>query len=698
VATASAPSRPLTATPAVPWGAAGGHRNSWPTPLQEDLLRATLRTDAEALSAWRRIRPLLNVAEMDGATQTLLPHLRLNLQSLGVEDPLLELFKGVHRHTWARNQLMLAEVMPVVAALENAGIPTLLLKGAALVADERHNAGIRQMTDIDVLVPTSELAAACAVLVDHGMRPAGGEPLWYITDFAPAFKHACNFRSPAGGQLDLHWHVLKSSRHPLADADFWAGAQPTTLRGVRTRVLCPADEMLIVILHGLRWSPSPSYRWVLDATLSARELSGPGEFDRLAHQARRHRVAVSARAGLRYLQRVAGIEVPAAALRRLGGAAPLQRLELRAQSTQPRRRGALGDAASVHLDYVRRRVAPGAAVSLRAHVRLAGQRLGVRSLRQLPMLRPGGLPGPGCAISENAAPIGTGACEPPPCAWGVPVDFGDPETGRAHCLYGLWLPEGWGCWIAGREARLAFTLPEAPQASLLLTLAAGCADAARSQRLRVVLDGEMVGTIAFDAGRPRTDAEGVVLPAPLVRGRRRIEIVLRAPDAATPASLGINDDQRSLGAFVRELTLRPPIRCSPGRRLTLGLGTADEQMLGGGWAVPAPEGRWTLGTVARVLVQATDAPTALEWDAHPVPAPGAPPLRVEVSANGIALGTVVYDGSPRIVRLSLQGVAAAADGELLLSWRIRNPRSPRRLGIGEDDRALGLFVRSVALV
>ena len=689
---------PEAAAPAAaPWGDIPGHRDIWPTPLQEDLLRAALLADERALAAWHRLRPMLKVEALDSGVQALVPHLRRNLRALGIDDPLLELFKGVHRHTWARNQLMFAQVMPVVAALGTAGVATLMLKGAALVADHRQDAGMRQMSDIDVLVPTPAAAAACHVLVDNGMRPVEDVPLWYVIEYAPSFKHSCNFTDDAGGQLDLHWHALKGSCHSAADEAFWAAAEPVQLRGVCTRALCAADEMLLVILHGLRWSPTPSYRWVLDASLLARGLSGPVDYDRLALQARRHRVAPAVRAALLYLRRIAGVDVPGRALRTLRVVAPLQRLELRAQAQQPRGRSAVGQAAASHNQYVRRSLAPGVRATPATHVRLAGQRMGLDRFGHLPDLRGGGRPGPGRPVAENAAPIGTGVSTPPPLAWGVPLDFSDPGTARDHCLYGLWLPGRLGCWTAGGEARLALTLPEVQHSSLLLELVADTmVEVSARQRLEVLLDNQRVAEVVFDADRPAVDAEHIVLPARLVQGRSRLEIVLRTPDAATPARLGINDDGRSLGVLLRSLSIRPPFRCSPGQRHALGAGTEDEQMLAGGWADADRGGRWTRGSVARMLVQAPTAASVLEWTAQPLTAPGVPPLRVEVSANGAALGTVAYDGAPRCVQLPL-GPAGMA-GELLLTWRICDPRSPSQLGLSEDRRPLGLFFGSVALL
>ncbi len=86
----------------------------------------------------------------------------------------------------------------------------------------------------------------------------------------------------------------------------------------------------------------------------------------------------------------------------------------------------------------------------------------------------------------------------------------------------------------------------------------------------------------------------------------------------------------------------------------------------------------------------------LEWVAEPFVPPGAEPMRVEVDANGRRLGTVEYgDSSIHTSRLSL---GAARSGEdLVLSWRIRSPRSPSRLGLSDDPRPLGLFFRSVTL-
>ncbi len=692
---------PLHAAPqdGPPWGAVPGHRDVWPTPLQADLLRATLLADERGLAAWARIRPTLRIAEMDSAVQVLLPALHRNLRALGSEDSMLELFKGVHRYTWARNQLLLAHVVPIIAALERAGFPTLVLKGAALLADGRQNAGMRPMTDIDVLVPTTAAADAAQLLVARGMTPWLNVPLWYVTDYwMPDLMHSCNFTDADGGQLDLHWHAMWCSGQDRADEDLWAAAETVKLRGVATRTLCPADELLLVIVHGLRWaSPAPSYRWVLDATLIARGICGEVDYERLIAQSRRHRVTTVVRAGLEYLRRLADVHVPERSLRSMRGPALLQRLEGRAHYKPPTERSGLEQAALYHGRFVRRSVRAGARVTPATHLRLAARRLGLRSLADLRYLRPGGRPGPSRPDADTAAAIGTGSCAPPQLAWGQTLEFRDPDTARQHCLYGLWLPEPSGCWIAGRETRLAFELAQPADSSLLLAISAGghLAAARRRAVLEVVLDDEPLAKIEFDADRQRVDGEGVVLPRRLVAGRSRLELTLRARDPVAPARLGTVEDTRSIGAYLDRLVLREPRRCSLGERLDFGAGTTDLEMLAGGWAGPDAGGRWTSGPVARVLVRLTGVPSVLEWDAEPIAAPAALPLQVEVECNGARLGSVEYRGGPQRRRLPLP--TAEPDGEVAVTWHIRNPRSPSDCGLSDDRRPLGLFFREAVL-
>lgn len=690
-----------------PWGTEPGHQTSWPSAMQEQLLRATLIEDERALEAWRRVRPAMDIARLDGATQALLPLLRRNLLALGVEDELLELFKGVHRYSWARNQMLLAPMMPVVQALERAGMGTLLLKGAAFVADRRLDAGMRPMNDVDVLVPAQRLAQAVELLLEAGLMPVGGVAPSYVANYAPRFVPSHGFRDALDRQLDLHWHVLHASRQPDADEDFWAASTPVELLGVRTRALCPADELLLVILHGLRWNAIPTYRWVLDAALLSGGTIGAVDYDRLVVQARKRRVGLALCAGLLYLRRVVEAPVPQDCIDALGRrrAAPLQRLELRAQVTAPTRRSRLQWQVLYHQQHARCEIPLAARSSLGAHLGVARRRLGVERIGDVRHLLRGARPGPGRPDSEMAAAIGGAGERPPqPLAIGETLELGaDGSTGEPT-VYGTWRPEPEGRWIAGREARLQLPLADAPSGTLVLELTADgyLPDRRPRQRVEVVVNGNRVARLQIAVGAALED-EPIVLPRAAIVGVASLDLVVRAPDAISQAALGLADDDRAIGVFLRRLRLRAPHRCADGSSLTLGEGSGDRDALLNGWGAPEPEGRWTLGSRAELIVRRSGScqgPLVLEFDAIPFLGRGRR-FEVDVTVNGRPVATVPFGGGPLapvLTRVTLAAGTAEPDGVLLLAFSIRNPCSPRAAGLGPDDRELGLFVRRVALL
>ncbi|HTA96326.1 MAG TPA: nucleotidyltransferase family protein [Solirubrobacteraceae bacterium] len=697
-----------TAAAAV-WGATPEQRDVWPARTQELLLRAALIADERALAAWTELQPQMSVAALDGATQALLPILRKNLVALGVQDELLDLFKGVHRFSWARNQMLLAGMIPVVAELERAGIPTLLLKGAAFVADKRLDAGMRPMNDVDVLVPSDRTREAIECLRDLGLEPVGDVPAWYVADYAPRFVPSHGFRDEQDRQLDLHWNVLHASRQPDADDDFWAAAVPIELLGLRTRALCPADELLLVILHGLRWNAIPTYRWVLDAALLAQGVFGPIDYDRLVEQARKRRVTVALRAGLSYLHEIVDVPLPSGVLEALKSAraSPLERLELHIQTTQPRLRSRVQWEVLYHQQYLRHHLGLAEKPSLRRHLRLARRRLGVERFRQFSELGSGGCPGPSRPSSEMAAAVGKGAehaSSALPIAFGGPIDMDLTGLGRDYVAYGIWCPEAGGSWIAGREAKLVMPLERDARSSLLLEISAqGFLGAAHpKQRLEVLVNDCPVGALEVDVNRTLR-RESLVIPYELVAGRQRLELTLRAPDAVSPARLGVADDDRRLGVFLRRLVVHEPRTSQIGSATMLGEGSGDECTLAGGWSDPEASGRWTYGELAQLMLrlEPSQTPLELEFDAVPLLSGTRPTLRADVTVNGEAVGSVEYDEQspcPSTTCLALPAAVARSSGELLVAWRVHDPRSPQTLGLSRDTRPLGLFLERIALV
>jgi hypothetical protein len=275
----------------------------WPDPSEELLLKASLLGGAEAPAAWRQWLAGERLESAHVSERRLLPAVYRNMVRLGTEDTELGRLRGIHRQDWYRNQLLFDAAGQLVAALEAADIPTLVLKGAALVTLHYRDAGSRAMGDVDVLVPPELAARAIELAVDEGWHADPPAPPDVLTIF-----HAWTFSDGGAGVVDLHWRAFPHSR--ADERDLWENTVPLELGAARTRALCPAYELAHVIVHGLAWNVVSPVRWIPDVVAVLRSSDGEVDWDRFCSLVTRHGFARSAAEMLGYVREAFAPAVP----------------------------------------------------------------------------------------------------------------------------------------------------------------------------------------------------------------------------------------------------------------------------------------------------------------------------------------------------------------------------------------------------
>jgi hypothetical protein len=281
----------------------------WPTSDQVLLLRAGLFEADRAADAWGRWRARNDPDTTDRGSTRLLPLVYRNVGAAGLSEPDLSRLKGAYRAAWFRNNVVFQRGARALQALNDAGIRTMLLKGAALAVAHYHDPGLRPMDDIDVLVPATDARRARDVLLADGWSAAAGAD-------HPG-THAWSLVDDNGWSLDLHrWSLY----HSASDDVFWASAVEIELLGVPTRALCPADQLLHVAAHGARWQTIPPVRWLADATTIQRSSASGLDWDRVVAEATRRRLTVKLVDALEHLHDAVELAVPAEVLARLRAA------------------------------------------------------------------------------------------------------------------------------------------------------------------------------------------------------------------------------------------------------------------------------------------------------------------------------------------------------------------------------------------
>lgn len=297
----------------------------WPTRHQELLLQACLLQGKEALDAWHKWKSTTDVDQLDAGSLRLIPLLYRNLQALGVEDELMNKYKGVYRFTLYKNHMLLHNMANVLAGFYDTGIQAMVLKGVALTLLHYKDYGLRPMSDFDVLIHEKDVTIAISILRNLRWKPWQRLPKVFTAEYLSSTK-GCAFNNARGEGLDLHWHVLLECCYKNADNDFWDGAVQTSSHDFTAYALNPTDQVLHTCVHGSMRNSVPTIRWVADAALIIRTSQSEIDWDRLLAQAGKRRLILPLEDTLHYLHDLLSLPIPPGVLRRMR-AMPVSRTE-----------------------------------------------------------------------------------------------------------------------------------------------------------------------------------------------------------------------------------------------------------------------------------------------------------------------------------------------------------------------------------
>ncbi len=198
------------------------------TPEDWGRIREIARTQRITANLYFRLRPL--------ADRTAIPH-----------DVLQDMAQAYQERTM-RNLFLFSELRQLTNALHTASIPLLVLKGMHLAADVYGEVGLREMDDIDVLVPRESLQQTADIMVEMGY--VSKEPI-DIPRWSADEHHLPRMFSPHNTVVEVHWNITwPRDQYSLSDLDgLWDRARTLTIANVEVQGLSPEDLLLHLCVH-----------------------------------------------------------------------------------------------------------------------------------------------------------------------------------------------------------------------------------------------------------------------------------------------------------------------------------------------------------------------------------------------------------------------------------------------------------------
>ena len=156
---------------------------------------------------------------------------------------------AAYYNTTAQNQVMFQELERILEALDKAGIPVIVLKGAALATTVYPEIGLRPMGDLDLLVPRDHIEASFFAVEHLGYRNINERP---TSTLDWDFEHHLTIikESEPKVHLELHWNLIAGDadwRSPNLDW-FWANKEPIDYQSKKSEKNNHSDQSQVYSL------------------------------------------------------------------------------------------------------------------------------------------------------------------------------------------------------------------------------------------------------------------------------------------------------------------------------------------------------------------------------------------------------------------------------------------------------------------
>lgn len=215
------------------------------------------------------------------------------------------------------NAVLSVELSRLLELLDQASVPAIVLKGAALGDTLYGNSALRPMTDLDLLLHPRDIERAVDLLQAQGYAWTEIEP---HSGLRLDFENELVLRSPgpAARPIELHWHLFDSPfyQHRIDEAWFWETAQPVHLADRMALALGLEANLLYLSAHYVLHHRGQGVRWLVDIALLAARRQAEIRWPLLLAQAQALYLVTPLQIVLEQLSAADtwGVAIPAAAL------------------------------------------------------------------------------------------------------------------------------------------------------------------------------------------------------------------------------------------------------------------------------------------------------------------------------------------------------------------------------------------------
>jgi hypothetical protein len=264
---------------------------------------------------------LLRLAQIHGVASLMAYNFHASGLEKKIPQPYSERLNKIYNSNLFRNIILSDELMKVLSAFGQQGIPVISLKGIVLAEMLYQNPALRTMSDIDIMVPPEKLPQAKSLLLGLGYRQLVPKQTWkHYFHEAPYCKEA---QVPI--IIELHWNLGDPRLMTVPQQEIWNRAQHSKIVGETALVLSLEDTLLFLSNHLFKHDNN-LLRSLCDITELLKKYHDVVGWDYFVNSARSWQIEMPAYCSLALAREFLGAPVPESAIAVLKPGAFRQRL------------------------------------------------------------------------------------------------------------------------------------------------------------------------------------------------------------------------------------------------------------------------------------------------------------------------------------------------------------------------------------
>jgi len=199
---------------------------------------------------------VLNLAHQHSVLPLLnrnLKHLVIHLGTNFIPDDIMQILESHQQQTAIDNLYRAGELSIILDDFDEANIETLVFKGPAVALSCYGNIGLRNFSDLDLLIPECKVLKAREILIRRGFKAAGNLTAHQQQRFLSSGYHWSFTRSTDDLVLEVHWRITpRYFSFPLEITSLWQRRVVLNLPRKKAFQPSPEDCLLALCAHGAK--------------------------------------------------------------------------------------------------------------------------------------------------------------------------------------------------------------------------------------------------------------------------------------------------------------------------------------------------------------------------------------------------------------------------------------------------------------